>query len=100
MMSNSNSIRNFARLDKKLLPDCYFSGTLKLVREQRLLWLYGLRAMHPIGIAQRIAQKLAWVAPAACEAPPWKVSMAPPAATLISVISCRMLLLISVATLY
>ena len=37
--------------------------------------------IHPPGgvdvTAQRIAQKLAWVAPAACEAPPGPVSMAP-----------------------
>ena len=86
-------------LDKKnSYADCYLSGTLKLVREQRLLWTPSDAPDRPL--AQRIAKKLARVAPAACEAPPGPVSMAPPAATLISVISCRMLLLISVATLY
>ena len=37
--------------------------------------------MHPIGLAQRIAQKLARVAPAACEAPPGPVSIDPPGET-------------------
>ena len=34
--------------------------------------------MHPIGLAQRTAQKKARVAHGACETPPGPVSMAPP----------------------
>ena len=37
----------------------------------------GVAADLDLGLAQRIAQKLARVAPAACEAPPGPVSMAP-----------------------
>ena len=60
-------------------PDCYecLNGTLKLLREQCLLWTPSDAPDRPI-IAQGIAHKLARVAPAACEAPPGPVTIAPP----------------------
>ena len=73
----------------QIAPDCYLSGTLKLC-EQRFLWTPSDAPDRPSA-----AHRPKISTGCTCEAPPGPVtiysSMAPPAATLISVISCRML---------